>query len=202
MIRHSSWAKRGVVGTRFEAEGVDDVFDGLLAFGGQDVGGFVGEGELHRGVYENAAVEVVGLDDVFDDIEYGVELAERGGAAAVADHGLECVLSPSVLRLEGGEHQVFFALEVFVEGGLADFDVGEDLVDADAAEAIAVEAADGGLDETLAGGSFHRKGGKSDKVDQESTCKCTTSQLCEDGGYVDNDRCKAAIGGQGLMRPS
>ena len=85
------------------------------------------------------------------------------------------------MRLQGREHEIFFALEVFVESGFADFDVGQDLVDADVAEAIAIEAADGGLDETLARGGFHGKGGTSDKVDQESTCECTTSQLSGSG---------------------
>ena len=53
---------------------------------------------------------------------------------------------------ERRQHEVVFALEVLVEGGLADADVGEDLVEADHAEAVAVEASAGGLDEALAGG--------------------------------------------------
>ena len=64
----------------------------------------------------------------------------------------EQFLKPEVLVLEHGEHQVVFALEVLVERGLADADVGQHLVEADVAKAVAVEPRDGGFDEAVARG--------------------------------------------------
>ena len=57
----------------------------------------------------------------------------------------------AVVVLQGRHHQVLFALEVLVERGLADPHVGEDLVDADVAEAVAIEPREGGIHQPLAG---------------------------------------------------
>jgi hypothetical protein len=61
----------------------------------------------------------------------------------------EHVLQPPILIFEGREHQVFLALEMLVESGLADADIRENLVDPDVAEAIAIKPASGRFDQFL-----------------------------------------------------
>ena len=84
MIRHNSLAsERGSHGARLDRKAVDDVLDRLLVLRRGDVGRFVRQRKLHRDVDEDAALKVVGFDDVFDDIEQRLQLAQRRGAAAL-----------------------------------------------------------------------------------------------------------------------
>ena len=76
-------------------------------------------------------------------------MAHRRGAAAVANHLAEGVLQPVTLHLQGGKHEVFLAIEMLVEGGLADADVSQHLLEADVAETVAVEAPDRCLGQSL-----------------------------------------------------
>src|SRR5262249_32006049 len=67
------------------------------------------------------------------------QLARGGRAAALAHHLPERVLQPEVLHFQGGEDEVFLAVEMLVKGRLADADVGQHLLQADVAEAVAVK---------------------------------------------------------------
>ena len=58
-------------------------------------------------------------------------------------------LQPAVLAFQGGQHQVFLALKMLVEGRLADPHVRENLIDPDIAKTVAVKAANGRIDEPL-----------------------------------------------------
>ena len=87
-------------------------------------------------------------------------------------------LQPVVLHLQGREHQVLFALEVLVESGLADADVGQHLVDADTSKSIAVEATDRPLRPAVDGLELSwRFPRELIEVYHKSTGQCTTSQL-------------------------
>ena len=103
-------------------------------------------------------------------------------AAALANHRAKGVLQPAVLHFQGRQHQVFFALEVLVERRLADPHVRQNLVDADVAKSVAIEATNGRIRPAAGecGVVMARFFRSLDEVDHKSTCQCTTSQLCGD----------------------
>src|SRR5262245_36007067 len=111
--------------------------------------------KLDRHVDEHAALKIVGVDDSLHYVEHGPELAQRRWSAALADDLAKGVLQPAALHLQGGQDEIFLALEVLVEGRLADADIGQHLVQADAAEAVAVKAPGRGLGQSLPCGGGH-----------------------------------------------
>ena len=156
------------------ARSLHDVLDRLLVRGRGHVRRLVRQRKLHRHVHEDAALVLVVLDDLLHHVEQRPELVRRRAAPPRSSHHLaEGVLQPAVLLLQHRQHQVVLAPEVLVEGGLADAHVGQHLVEADVAEAVAVEAARGGIDQSLVGAGPSSESSGALEVNP----RCTTSQL-------------------------
>ena len=60
-----AWIRRA----GFDGDRVDNVFDGLLILRRRDVGRFMWEGKLHSRVDKDAPLELIGFDDLLDDIK-------------------------------------------------------------------------------------------------------------------------------------
>src|SRR5436190_18433935 len=130
-----------IVSTRLLSEREYDVLHSLFVLRRRHMRRFVKQRKFHRHIDENTALIVVRFNDVFDNIEHGVQLAKCGGTATLADHRAKRLLDPAILHLKGGEHEVVLALEMLIEGRLADTYVGEHLVDADVPKTVAIKAA-------------------------------------------------------------
>jgi hypothetical protein len=114
------------------------------------MGRVVREREFDGGMHEDAALEIVGSDQGIDNIEESHELIDARVCSVLTNHVGKSLLDPTILIVERGQHEIFLALEMLVKGGFADADVGEDLIDADVTETIAVKALFGGVDDFLA----------------------------------------------------
>src|SRR5262245_33158333 len=78
--------------------------------------------------------------------------------------------------LQRRQQQIFLALEVLVEGSLADAHIGQDRVDRHVAESIAVEPLKGGADQALSRVGRQRGISTCYEVYGDRRVGCTTSQ--------------------------
>ena len=95
------------------------------------------------------------MNNAVDNVENCKEPGPRVGTTALIDDSAKVTAQPSVLVIHDRQHERILAFEVLVESRLADPDVGENLIEADVSEAVAVEAAEGRIDQALAGWGAH-----------------------------------------------
>src|SRR5262249_58312878 len=89
-----------------------------------------------------------------DRVEDGAQPVDGVGAPAAADRAAKLFLHARGVLVEHRDHEIVLGLEVLVEGGLAYPHLLEDLIEADVAKAVAVEAPEGGIEQSLAGGRW------------------------------------------------
>ena len=132
-------------------KGFEELIDPGLVSDGNLVGLRVLPRELGDGLDEGTAIEVRGTEPLGMPIEDGHQALHRivtGGF----DSGEEGALELGGAALEDGDDEVVLRGEVIVEGHLRDAGLGEDGVDADGVEAVAIEEPPGGIEKDFAFG--------------------------------------------------
>ena len=89
-----------------------------LVGGGGLMNRVMGTGEFSGGVHEHAAVKFGIVEPEIHHIEHGPELPERIIAGEFMYGAAPGLGFPFIAPLHGGDHQVVFAFEMFVEGRL------------------------------------------------------------------------------------
>ncbi len=95
-------------------------------------------------------MEVGLVEPAVHDLEVGADLAARIVPGEQADSAAPSARLVAVAPLDGGDHELGLALEVLVESGLRDAGLGDDRIEADGVEAVAIEELHGDGDEALA----------------------------------------------------